>query len=158
MPRKDHHKKTQNKLNVKLRSDNINLNRNEIFTKCYELENSKLTELETQIESLISKLERYYNVIQRTYSILQEVFGSNEIADLCNEIREICDEDFVCGSNIPSASDNIVYNSFDDALNASEEKIAEIVEDGREQFPTLVRSQRFYDANEQEFDTDKFIF
>ncbi|RIB19976.1 hypothetical protein C2G38_2035638 [Gigaspora rosea] len=199
MPRKDHHKKTQNKLNVKLRSDNINiseikkivkklikerksflsrqLNRNEIFAKYYELENSNLNKLETQIELLISKvirleneknlyqtennklkeelqciasiyddnktkLERYYNVIQRTYSVLQEVFSSNEIdirqlADLCNEIGEICDEDFVSG-NISTTSNNIVYNSFYDALNASEEKIAEIVEDGREQFPTLV--------------------
>ncbi|CAG8807523.1 19756_t:CDS:1, partial [Dentiscutata erythropus] len=83
MPRKDHHKKTQNKLNVKLRSDNIDvskikkivkklikerksflsqqLNRDEIFAKYYELENSKINKLETQIESLISKINRLKN-------------------------------------------------------------------------------------------------
>ncbi|CAG8470831.1 352_t:CDS:2 [Dentiscutata heterogama] len=167
MPRKDHHKKTQNKLNVKLRSDNIDLNRDEIFAKYYELENSKLNKLKTQIESLISKinrlendknlyqtennklkeelqhiasryddnkteLERYYNVIQRTNYVLQEVFSSNEIEDLCNKIGEICDKDF--------------------------EKIAEIVEDGREQFLPLARSRRFYDTNDKEFDTNKFNF
>ncbi|CAG8785799.1 15712_t:CDS:1 [Dentiscutata erythropus] len=37
------------------------MNRNEIFTKCYKLENSKLTALETQIESLISKVNRLEN-------------------------------------------------------------------------------------------------
>ncbi|CAG8492462.1 11674_t:CDS:2, partial [Dentiscutata erythropus] len=81
-----------------------------------------------------------------------------QLEDLCNEIGEICDKDFVSCYNIQTTSNNIVYNSFDDALNASEEKITEIVEDGREQFPPLVRSRRFYDVNEKEFDTDKFNF
>ncbi|CAG8596133.1 17240_t:CDS:2, partial [Dentiscutata erythropus] len=133
----------------------------------YQTENNKLKEelqcISSRYDDNKTELERYYNIIQRTNYVLQKVFGSNEIdirqlEDLCNEIGEICDKDFVSCYNIQTISNNIVYNSFDDALNASEEKITEIVENGREQFLPLVRSRCFYDANEKEFDTDKFNF
>ncbi|CAG8629564.1 1320_t:CDS:2 [Racocetra fulgida] len=235
MPRKNHYRKTQNKFNMMLRSDKKNINEikhtvKKLIKECrafllrqlynkkispnnYELENTKLNELETQVESLISKatqlengkilyqtennelkeelqrianryednktkLERYYNVIQKTYSVLQEtcaiqnlyynfpdpnsLLDIRQLADLCKEIKEICEgrEDVVSGPNIP------IYNSFEDALNASEPKIVEIVEENgedREQtFPSLARAPHFYenpkDVNDQEFDISKFSF
>ncbi|CAG8828029.1 22179_t:CDS:2, partial [Racocetra persica] len=128
----------------------------------YQTENNKLKKELQRIASRYddnkTELKRYYNIIQRPYSVLQELFNSNKIADLCNKIGKICDEDFVSSYNISTISNNIVYNSFDNTLNASEEKIAEIVKDSRKQFSPLVRSQYFYDANEKEFDTNKFNF
>ncbi|CAG8856835.1 7832_t:CDS:2, partial [Gigaspora margarita] len=111
-------------------------------------------------------LERYYNVIQRTYSILQEVFSSNKIgklktcavhnlyynfpnpnsfpdtrqlAGLCNEIKEVCEGSEV-DYNIPTAEhspDEIVFNSFEDALRESEPKIEEM--DAEQNFPSFDR-------------------
>ncbi|CAG8453980.1 16702_t:CDS:2 [Dentiscutata heterogama] len=83
MPRKNHNKNTKKKLNVKLRLDDKNVNeiikivkklikehksfisrqlyRKEVTTKNHELENSKLKELENQIDSLNSKAIRLEN-------------------------------------------------------------------------------------------------
>ncbi|CAG8668361.1 11306_t:CDS:2 [Racocetra fulgida] len=83
MPRKNHNRKTQNKFNMMLRLDKKNINeikhtvkklikerktflsrqlyRKDISPKNYESENSKLTELEIQVESLISKATRLEN-------------------------------------------------------------------------------------------------
>ncbi|CAG8845697.1 17292_t:CDS:2, partial [Gigaspora margarita] len=110
----------------------------------------KLQHITNLYEDYKSDLEKYYNVIQRTYSILQEAFSSNKIdtrqlTDLYNEIRKVCKGSEV-DSNIPSAAhslDDLVYNSFNDALMESEPKIEEI--DAGQSFPSLVRYPRFYE-------------
>lgn len=97
MPRSGHHKKAKINLIMKLRSDDINydeikhkfkklikqfkdflsrkLHRNEISQRNYKLENSKLKNLETRFESLISKakrLEKDKNLYQNENSKLTE--------------------------------------------------------------------------------------
>ncbi|RIB01027.1 hypothetical protein C2G38_2232088 [Gigaspora rosea] len=126
----------------------------------YQTENKELKEKLQRITNLYednkSDLERYYKVIQRTYSILQKAFSSNEIdisqlAGLCYEIRDVCDGNEV-ESNITTAENSPekkVYNSFEEALKESEPKIQEI--DTEQSFPSLVRSQCFYEkTNDQE--------
>ncbi|CAG8550182.1 12566_t:CDS:2 [Dentiscutata heterogama] len=187
MPRKNHHNKTLNRLKAKLRLDNVN--GNEISKENYELKHSNLKKLEAQFNSLISKiirlendmdfyqiennelkeklhlftnsyednkteLESYYKVIQKTYSVLEGIVNSNEIdllqlVDLSKELSEICGA-------------VMIFNSFDDALSASEPKISEINEgegnNNGQIVPPLVRSAHFYDKSDQNFDTDKFKF
>ncbi|CAG8482546.1 32327_t:CDS:2, partial [Racocetra persica] len=131
-----------------------------LFSKTTRLENNKIlfqTEIKKLKEDLQriaksyeddkTKLEKYYSVIRQTHSILQEMFNSNEIdilrlSVLCKEIKEICEgcED-VNGLNIP------IYNSFEEALNASEQKIIELDKDGKyiePKFLSLVRQHCFY--------------
>ncbi|CAG8846205.1 29210_t:CDS:2, partial [Gigaspora margarita] len=159
------------------------LYRQDISKNVYELEISKLGELESQLHGLENnknlsqnennklkeenlklqrivnmyektleddkiKLERYYYTIEKTFSILQNVFVSNEIdtrelTELCNEIKEICEE----GSIVASASsdNNRVFNSFEDAIMASEPKIVEVNEEnfGEKTMPPLKRQYRF---------------
>ncbi|CAG8834083.1 36396_t:CDS:2, partial [Racocetra persica] len=89
----------------------------------------KLKRITNLYEENKSDLERYYNVIQRTYSILQEAFNIRQLAGLCNEIRDVC------------GGSEVVYNSFDDALSASEPKIVKVIEenDRDQNFPSLNR-------------------
>ncbi|CAG8507521.1 24739_t:CDS:2 [Gigaspora margarita] len=184
MPRKNHHNETLNKLKAKLCSDNINISEiNNAVKKLikeqnnidfYQIENNELKEklqlLTNSYKNNKTELERYYKVIQKTRSVLEGIVNSNKIdllqlVDLREELSEIC-RAVMSDFNIPAAystQNNIVFNSFDEALSASEPKISEINE-GEENnnngqiFPSLVRSNRFYDKNNQNFDTDKFKF
>ncbi|CAG8775276.1 15254_t:CDS:2, partial [Dentiscutata erythropus] len=129
----------------------------------YQVENNELKEklqlFTNSYEDNKTELERYYKVIQKTHSVLEGLVVLRE------ELSEICGA-VMSNFNIPAAysnQNNIVFNSFDEALSASEPKISEINE-GEENnnngqiFPTLVRSNHFYDKNDQNFNTDKFEF
>ncbi|CAG8459302.1 27162_t:CDS:2 [Gigaspora margarita] len=139
----------------------------------YQIENNELKEklrlLTNSYENNKTELERYYKVIQKTHSVLEGVVNSNEIdllqlVDLRKELSEICGA-VMSDFNIPAAysnQNNIVFNSFDEALSASEPKISEINE-GEENnngqiIPPLIQSNRFYDKHDQNFDTDIFKF
>ncbi|RIB02668.1 hypothetical protein C2G38_2049879 [Gigaspora rosea] len=112
MPRKEHYSKTQKQLNMKLRSEdkNVNeiiriveklikehkslisrqLNRNEITTKNYELENSELKKLENQIDSLKSKEAKRLEKLENN-KILYET-ENNELKDKLKRITNLYED------------------------------------------------------------------
>ncbi|RIB24464.1 hypothetical protein C2G38_2168602 [Gigaspora rosea] len=112
MPRKDHYKKSQKQLNMKLCSEdkNVNeiirivkklikerksfisrqLNKNEITTKNYELENSELKKLENQIDSLKSKEAKRLEKLENN-KILYET-ENNELKEKLNRITNLYED------------------------------------------------------------------
>ncbi|CAG8855133.1 33917_t:CDS:2, partial [Gigaspora margarita] len=95
-------------------------NKNSIQNENNKLRQENIT-LQCIVEDNKTELERYYNTIQKTYLILQSLVIFDEI--------ETCEgEDFVNenDTNISRAythSNNIVFNSFEEALDASGPKI-----------------------------------
>ncbi|CAG8846679.1 45551_t:CDS:2, partial [Gigaspora margarita] len=79
---------------------------------------------------------------------------TRQLVDLYNEIRKVCEGSEVY-SNIPSvvhSPDDLVYNSFDNALMESEPKIKEI--DAGRSFPSLVRYPHFYEKTKNTYDQE----
>ncbi|CAG8537426.1 3249_t:CDS:2 [Gigaspora margarita] len=178
MPRKNHNRKTQIKFNMMLQRKAFLLRllyRQEISKNDYESEISKLKELESQVATLIFKatrLENNKNLSQNENSRLKEEnltlqlillkkpflycrMYIRQLTELCNEIKEICEEGNIVASG--SNNNNIVFNSFEDAIRASEPKIVE-ENDEEKIMPPLNRQYRFYEEHKDDVITKTHLY
>ncbi|CAG8830981.1 35454_t:CDS:2 [Gigaspora margarita] len=152
MPRKDHNNKMKQKLNIKLRSDDKNFYKNEIFKENFELENFKLEKLGTKIDSLNAKAKRLENnkisyqtenkelkeklqcitnlykdnksVLERYYNVIQRTYSILQEVFNARQLASLCNEiKEVCeGSKVDS---NIPTAEHSPVYNSFEDALME---------------------------------